>query len=71
MGNKQALITLGLIVATFATMFVLAGGLYLVGNIMIGWSWLTFESCIGVTGTLILIAGMILICILERKDKSE
>ena len=69
MGSKQALITLGLIVATFATMFVLAGGLYLVGNIMIGWSWLTFEICVGIIGTLILIAGMILICILERKER--
>lgn len=69
MENKIASTILGCIIASFLVLFATAGGMYLLGNILIGWSWLTFDICVGITGALILIALMIVICILERKER--
>lgn len=70
--EKSALITLGCIISTFIMMFAIAGGMYLIGNVLIGWVWLTFDICVSFSGTLILIIFMIIIIILDRKeDRSE
>ena len=70
--EKSALIILGCIISTFIMMFAIAGGMYLIGNVLIGWTWLTFNICIAISGTMILGIGTIIIFILDRKeDKNE
>ena len=71
MNNKTVSIIFGCIVAILITMFVIAGAMYLLGNILIGWTWLTFDICISISGTMIVVVGTIIIYILDRKDKEE
>jgi len=66
--NKITFI-LGFVISTFIVMFAEAGGIYLIGNIMIGWSWLTFDICFEITGVMVLIAFMIVIYTFDRKEE--
>lgn len=66
MTNKEALTILGSIVLAFAILFARAGVIYLVGNIMIGWSWLDFDLCLNFSGTLTLIVTIIILIMMER-----
>lgn len=67
MRNKGLLIILGGIISAFIIMLAVAGAIYLVGNIMIGWSWLAFDICVSFAGILILFVGMIVLCVLYNK----
>lgn len=69
MNNKLAAVILGHIILTFIVMFLLAGAMYLLGNIMIGWKWLTFDDCVIVSGIMIMLAFTIVLFILDKKEK--
>lgn len=71
MTRKSLLNLLWYIMATFIIMLAVAGGIYLIGNVLIGWTWLTFDICVSFSGTLILIIFMILIIILEILEKKD
>lgn len=71
MKKKLVLNLLWYIVATFIVVLALAGGMYLVGNVAMGWVWLTFDICFTFSAILILIIFMIIIIILELSEKKE
>ena len=71
MTNKEALTILGGIILALIILFARAGVIYLVGNIMIGWSWLDFNLCISFSGVLTLIVSRIILIMMERNKRRK
>ena len=69
MTKKSVLNLLWYVVATFIVMFAIAGMMYLIGNVLIGWSWMTFDICVSLSSGLIVLIGTIILIIFDRKVK--
>ena len=71
MGNKVASTILVQIITTLIMMFATSGAMYLLGNVVIGWNWLTFGMCVGITGATMAVVFTIIIIILDRKERKK
>lgn len=69
MENKVASTLLVQIITTLIMMFATSGAMYLLGNVVIGWNWLTFGMCVGITGATMTVVFTIIIIILDRKER--
>ena len=67
--NNPELTLLGCIISTIIIMFAVAGVMYLLGAIIMGWTWLTFSICIAISGTMIAIICVVVVCILDREER--
>ena len=67
--NNAELTLLAYLISTIIIMFAIAGVIYLLGAIIMGWAWLTFSICIAISGTMIALTCMIVVCILNRKER--
>ncbi len=70
MNEKEKLLKtiLAYIVLSFGVMFAIAGIMYLIGNVIIGWSWMTFDICVSLSGGLIILIGTIILIIFDWKE---
>ena len=70
MNEKEKLLKtiLAYIVLSFGVMFAIAGIMYLIGNVIIGWSWMTFDICVSLSGGLIVLIGTIILILFDWKE---
>ena len=66
--EKLSITILADIVLSFVVMFAIAGMMYLIGNVIIGWSWMTFDLCVSLSGGLIVLIGTIILIIFDWKE---
>jgi len=66
--EKLSVTILADIVLSFVVMFAIAGMMYLIGNVIIGWSWMTFDLCVSLSGGLIVLIGTIILIIFDWKE---
>lgn len=56
------------IILSFGVMFAIAGMMYLIGNVIIGWFWMTFDICVSLSGGLMVLIGTIILIIFDWKE---
>ena len=71
MKNKLLSTLLWHIILTFIVLFATSGAMYLLGNVIIGWTWLTFDICFTILGAVMVLVFIIIFIIFDRKEGNQ